>query len=152
MNARTPKRSQPKVGADHVEIEVSETDFWELLPEVAAVVDDPTADYAIVPTYKLAREAAKDLKVVLTGEGGDEMFAGYGRYRSLLRPWWRGGRVMRPRGILDGRKVLRSDITGWRDGIVQAEADRNNRRSDPPASGTTGRWCRLAAQRSADQA
>ncbi len=111
-----------KVGADHVETEVSENDFWELLPEIAAVVDDPTADYAIVPTYKLAREAAKDLKVVLTGEGGDEMFAGYGRYRSLLRPWWRGGRVMRARGILDGRKVLRSDITGWRDGIVQAEA------------------------------
>ena len=111
-----------KVGADHVEIEVSENDFWELLPEITCAVDDPTADYAIVPTYKLAREAAKDLKVVLTGEGGDEMFAGYGRYRSLLRPWWRGGRVMRPRGILDGRKVLRSDITGWRDGIVQAEA------------------------------
>ena len=111
-----------KVGADHVEIEVSENDFWALLPEIACVVDDPTADYAIVPTYKLAREAAKDLKVVLTGEGGDEMFAGYGRYRSLLRPWWRGGRVMRPRGILDGRKVLRANITGWRDGIVQAEA------------------------------
>ena len=111
-----------KVGADHVEIEVSENDFWALLPEIACVVDDPTADYAIVPTYKLAREVAKDLKVVLTGEGGDEMFAGYGRYRSLLRPWWRGGRVMRPRGILDGRKVLRANITGWRDGIVQAEA------------------------------
>ncbi len=111
-----------KVGADHVEIEVGESDFWDLLPKIAAAVDDPTADYAIVPTYKLAREAAKDLKVVLTGEGGDEMFAGYGRYRSLLRPWWRGGRVMRPRGILDGRKVLREDITGWRDGIVQAEA------------------------------
>ena len=111
-----------KVGADHVEIEVGESDFWDLLPKIAAAVDDPTADYAIVPTYKLAREAAKDLKVVLTGEGGDEMFAGYGRYRSLLRPWWRGGRVMRPRGILDGRKVLRENITGWRDGIVQAEA------------------------------
>jgi asparagine synthase (glutamine-hydrolysing) len=108
-------------GADHVMIEVTEDDFWSSLPAIAAAVDDPVADYAIVPTWKLAAEAAKDLKVVLCGEGGDELFAGYGRYRSRLRPWWMGGRAMRPRGILDGLGVLRAAPTGWRDGIQAAE-------------------------------
>ena len=109
------------VGASHVEVDVSADDFWNLLPEIASFVDDPAADYAIVPTYKLAAEAAKELKVVLCGEGGDELFAGYGRYRSVLRPLWLGGRTMRPRGFLDGMGVLRNESPNWRDGIVAAE-------------------------------
>lgn len=110
------------VGATHVEVDVSADDFWNLLPEIAFFVDDPAADYAIVPTYKLAAEAAKDLKVVLCGEGGDELFAGYGRYRSVLRPLWLGGRTMRPRGFLDGLGILRNESPNWRDGIVAAES------------------------------
>ena len=74
-------------------------DFWTYLPEIAAALDDPVADYAALPTFLLAEEAAKGLKVVLTGEGGDELFAGYGRYRSAIRPRWLGGRAMRSRGI-----------------------------------------------------
>jgi len=109
------------VGAEHHEIEFNETDFWELLPQVAASVDDPAADYAVLPTWKLAREAAQDLKVVLCGEGGDELFAGYGRYRSQLRPWWRGGRTLRARGIFDGLNVLRDEPHGWRDGFEASQ-------------------------------
>jgi len=110
-----------KLGAEHIEVEFSEDDFWTLLPSVAAAMDDPAADYAVLPTYKLAAAAAKELKVVLCGEGGDEMFAGYGRYRSVLRPWWLGGRALRPRGLLQGTGVLRTESPGWRDGIVAAE-------------------------------
>ncbi|MGY8991913.1 MAG: asparagine synthase (glutamine-hydrolyzing), partial [Rhodospirillales bacterium] len=87
------------VGAQHTEIEFTEQDFWTLLPQVAAAMDDPVADYAILPTYKLAQTAKEaGLKVILTGEGGDELFAGYGRYRRAARPWWLGGRPMRHRG------------------------------------------------------
>ena len=110
------------VGAKHVEVEFGEADFWSILPRVAAAMDDPVADYAVLPTWKLAREAARDLKVVLCGEGGDELFAGYGRYRAALRPWWRGGRVMRPKGIMDRLRLLRDQPKGWRDGIATAEA------------------------------
>ena len=111
-----------KVGAEFVGVEVTEDDFWTLLPEIAASIDDPAADYAIIPTYKLAREAARDLKVILCGEGGDELFAGYGRHRSALRPWWQGGRAMRPKGNFDGLRVLRDETASWRDGIVAAES------------------------------
>lgn len=108
--------------ARHVEVLFDEQDFWSLLPEVASVMDDPAADYACLPTFKLAREAARDFKVVLCGEGGDELFAGYGRYRSVMRPFLLGGRVMRSKGTFDGLDVLRPHVTkGWRDGIVSAE-------------------------------
>ena len=110
------------LGAEHVEVSFEERDFWQLLPRVAAALDDPCADYATLPTYKLAEAARASVKVVLSGEGGDELFAGYGRYRSAMRPWWQGGRAMRTRGILDGLGILREEAAGWRDGIVAAEA------------------------------
>jgi len=109
------------LGAEHIEVSFTEEDFWQLLPAVAAAMDDPAADYAILPTYKLAAVAGEDLKVVLSGEGGDEMFAGYGRYRSFGRPWWLGGRTPRSRGVFDHLGVLSLDTAGWRDGIAAAE-------------------------------
>lgn len=109
-------------GAEHTEIEFGAADFWGLLPAVAAALDDPVADYAAVPTYKLAAAVkAAGLKVILSGEGGDEMFAGYGRYRRAARPWLLGGRPMRRRGILDGLGVLRRDTARWRAGTAAAE-------------------------------
>ena len=110
-----------KLGAEHVEVAFEESDFWTLLPKVAEALDDPTADYAALPTYKLAALVKGSLKVILTGEGGDELFAGYGRYRSVVRPWWKWGRTMRARGIFDGLEVLRANPVGWRDGIAAAE-------------------------------
>ena len=110
------------VGAEHREIAVTAADFWGLLPRIAAAVDDACADYAIVPSYVLAQVAAEDVKVVLTGEGGDEMLAGYGRYRAALRLRLLGGKPMRGRGIFDGLGVLRQAPHGWRDDIAAAEA------------------------------
>ncbi|MGE0717937.1 MAG: asparagine synthase (glutamine-hydrolyzing) [Alphaproteobacteria bacterium] len=115
------RKAAAATGAEHVEVEFDEADFWRLLPAVAAAMDDPAADYATLPTFKLAAVAGEELKVVLSGEGGDELFAGYGRYRSAVRPWWLGGRLPRAHGIFDRIKVLRTDVSGWRDGIAAAE-------------------------------
>ena len=82
---------------DWREVTFGEDDFWRVLPEVAWALDEPTTDYATLPTYKLTEAAKGELKVVLTGEGGDELFAGYGRYRRALRPAWLGGREAEPR-------------------------------------------------------
>jgi asparagine synthase (glutamine-hydrolysing) len=110
------------VRAEHIEVPITAADFWRELPRIAAAMDDPAADYACVPTFILAAKAREvGLKVILSGEGGDEMFGGYGRYRSALRPWWLGGRIMRRRGTFDGLNVLRERISGWRDGIEAAE-------------------------------
>jgi asparagine synthase (glutamine-hydrolysing) len=115
-------RIAARVGARHVQLEVSEAMVWQHLPEIVAAVDDPAADYAIIPTWFLARRAREDVKVVLSGEGGDEIFGGYGRYRAAMRPWWLGGKAPRARGCFDRLDVLREAPTGWRDGIGAAEA------------------------------
>lgn len=110
--------------AKHDEITVTASDFNRTLPAIAAAMDDPAADYAIVPTYLLAQKAREvGLKVVLSGEGGDELFAGYGRYRRARRPRLLGGRPMRHRAILAETGVLRAGVGNWRQGIAAAEAE-----------------------------
>jgi asparagine synthase (glutamine-hydrolysing) len=107
-------------GARHERVEISETMVWDHLPEIVAAMDDPAADYAIIPTWFLARRARADVKVILSGEGGDEMFAGYGRYRAAARPFLLR-RQMRAKGVFDGLDVLRAPPAHWRDGIAGAE-------------------------------
>lgn len=77
-------------------VSFGEEDFWRIVPQVAWAMDDPVADYACLPTYKLAETAKSRLTVVLTGEGGDELFGGYSRYRRAMRPKWLGGRAAEP--------------------------------------------------------
>ena len=108
------------MGAHHVEVDFDESDFWSLLPAVAAAMDEPVADYACLPTFKLAQVARQEVKVILSGEGGDELFGGYGRYRSVMRPWPLG-RAMRRHGAFDGLDVFRQPLSGWRDGFASAE-------------------------------
>lgn len=109
-------------GARFRPVEFSEADFWHLLPEIVAAIDDPAADYAVLPSYKLAREAREaGFKVVLCGEGGDELFAGYGRYRRAARWWFPFGRAMRAKGAFATVDVLREPLAEWRSGIAAAE-------------------------------
>ena len=91
------ERVAKALNLDWRETTFGEEDFWRILPQIAWAMDDPTADYASLPTYKLAEAAKGTLTVVLTGEGGDELFGGYGRYRRALRPAWLGGRAAEPR-------------------------------------------------------
>ena len=62
-------------GARHQTIEITEAMVWRHLPAIVACMDDPAADYAIIPTWFLARRAREEVKVVLSGEGGDEISA-----------------------------------------------------------------------------
>jgi len=130
------RRAAQAAGARHVEVEVTEAMVWEYLPRIVAGMDDPAADYAIIPTWFLARRAREEVKVVLSGEGGDELLGGYGRYRAAMRPWWRWGRAMRARGAFDRLSVLRAEPRGWRDGIAAAEG----------AAASGGRTRLMAAQ------
>ena len=57
--------------------------------QIVADLDEPFADPSSFPTWYLARAAVDDVKVVLCGDGGDELFAGYKRYRQHLRSAWR---------------------------------------------------------------
>ncbi len=67
-------------GTKHHEIHVTEPEVLDCLPEIIAKMDEPLADYAVLPTYVMSRFAAQHVKVVLSGEGADELFGGYKRY------------------------------------------------------------------------
>ena len=68
-----------RYGTDHHEL-VVKPDAAELLPEIVAAFDEPFADSSALPTYLVAGLASEHVKVVLAGEGGDELFAGYFTY------------------------------------------------------------------------
>jgi asparagine synthase (glutamine-hydrolysing) len=63
---------------------VTAADVVDALPKIIWYLDDPVADPAIIPLYFLARSAAEHVTVVLSGEGADEFFGGYGLYREPL--------------------------------------------------------------------
>ena len=73
-----------RFGATHTEVVLDRQKVFRRLPYTVWSTDDLLHDYASLPTSFLAEQAAGELKVVLTGEGGDEAFAGYGRYRRNL--------------------------------------------------------------------
>ncbi len=70
---------------DFVDVPYLFTDFWSGAGAAVKACDDAIADYAILPTMKLAMRANQDVKVILSGEGGDETFAGYRRYQASSR-------------------------------------------------------------------
>jgi asparagine synthase (glutamine-hydrolysing) len=82
------------VGATHHELTVTPQSFFEALPHALWHEDEPMAFTSSVPLFLLARLAREHVKVVLTGEGSDELFLGYNRYRvtqwnaRLGRPYW----------------------------------------------------------------
>ena len=87
---------------EHHEIRLN-PDLDDLLPQVVRAYDEPIADTSILPTFAISRETSKELKVVLSGEGSDEIFGGYRRHlavkyyqhllaiaRVLPQPVWKG--------------------------------------------------------------
>jgi asparagine synthase (glutamine-hydrolysing) len=74
-----PQRLARKLGCEHHEI-VVEPEVTDLLPSLIWHMDEPTADPAIITAYLVCREARKDATVLLSGVGGDEIFAGYRKH------------------------------------------------------------------------
>jgi len=81
--------SAEAIGARHIAKVVTPDEFVAALPEIVWYLDEPVADPALVPLFFVAREARKHVKVVLSGEGADELFGGYTIYREplSLRPF-----------------------------------------------------------------
>jgi len=73
-----------KIAANHTEILCTPKNVKEVVEKIGYYIDEPIVDPAFIPTYLLAKEARKKVKVVLTGEGADELFGGYYRYHKEL--------------------------------------------------------------------
>ncbi|MDK2047655.1 asparagine synthase (glutamine-hydrolyzing) [Aliarcobacter butzleri] len=71
------------IKSNHHHFMFDEDNFIEFLPSVVKELDEPLADQACLPTYWLSKEARKYVTVVLSGEGADEIFGGYGYYKQF---------------------------------------------------------------------
>ncbi|MDP3973572.1 MAG: asparagine synthase (glutamine-hydrolyzing) [Candidatus Daviesbacteria bacterium] len=68
------------LNTEHFTESFNVSDVLNLFPQITSKLDEPLADPSIFPTYKLCQFAAQNVKVVLSGDGGDELFAGYPTY------------------------------------------------------------------------
>lgn len=71
-----------QIKSSHHHFRFDEESFRSLLPQVAAALDEPVGDQAMLPLYWLCGEARRHVKVALSGEGADEVFGGYSYYRN----------------------------------------------------------------------
>ena len=83
---------------DHTEVTIGPDEYFNALPKAVYHFDEPVADPSAIGLYFLAREAAKHVKVVLSGEGSDELFGGYNIY---LEPFARARLAWIPKTIIN---------------------------------------------------
>ena len=134
-------------GADLREIVPTEDDFVDLLPRLIYHMDEPVAGPGLLPQYVVARAAAREVKVVLGGQGGDEIFGGYARYVvAYLEQALKGAifetneereHIVSLTSILPNLPHLRSYVPMlrqfWRDGVFDSMDERYFRLVDRSA-------------------
>ena len=77
-------------GTEHHELHVSGNNLAKVIERLTCCHDEPFGDPAHIPLYLLSKQVTSDVKVILQGDGGDEIFAGYDRYVRLSHLfWWR---------------------------------------------------------------
>ena len=73
------RRVAEQFGTEHTE-QILAMDALDVIEDIAWYLDEPLGDSSVIPTYMVSKLAAKDVKVSLSADGGDELFAGYDKY------------------------------------------------------------------------
>lgn len=117
--SRHADRVATALGTDHVCHRISDTDMLAVVPSLPTMFDEPFSDSSQIPTYLVSRVARQHVTVALSGDGGDEVFGGYSRYRLALDRWRTLGRVPFPVRTASAA-VLRvlGPAIGWADRVA----------------------------------
>lgn len=83
--AEHAKRVASTLGTEHTELYLSGKDALQVVPQLPQLFDEPFGDSSSIPTYLVAKLAGQQVTVALSGDGGDEFFAGYPRYHQTLQ-------------------------------------------------------------------
>lgn len=93
--AEDAKAVAQHLGTDHTDLHVTAKDAMAVIPQLPALYDEPFSDSSQIPVYLIARHARRDVTVCLSGDGGDELFAGYNSY-FWAQNIWRHTRLLPP--------------------------------------------------------
>ena len=93
------------LGTEHTEMYVTPREAMEVIPKLSDIYDEPFADSSQIPTYLLSRMTREHVTVALSGDGGDELLRGYGRYDHAHRLWQHMERMPRKMRQALGRGI-----------------------------------------------
>ena len=107
------RRISDYLGTDHTELYVGPAEAMAEIPNLAATYDEPFADVSAIPTLLISRLARQSVAVVLSGDGGDELFGGYPWYSRSERIWRSVGWMPRSLRVAAGYALRGLSPNGW---------------------------------------
>jgi asparagine synthase (glutamine-hydrolysing) len=101
------------IGTDHTELYVRPEDCMAVIPRLPTLYDEPFADSSQIPTFLVSQMARKFVTVSLSGDAGDELFAGYNRYSLTASIWGKLSSIPHPLRQLTASAITRISPASW---------------------------------------
>lgn len=110
--AKAAEQIARHLGTEHTTLYITQKDAKEVLPKLAGMFGEPFADSSQIPTYLVSSLTRRHVTVSLSGDGGDELFCGYGAYASIGQAWERIRKIPLPLRKTLGKALCEGPLSG----------------------------------------